>query len=166
MSDFEDALQQRLSSNTEMAQRRKAAEEEMDRQRAEAEARDAALDGARRARHAELAAHLQDVADRLKASAPDSFIVRTGWTESGEEFIAKLSTRQMTPKRSLFVEVDRDDDEVLARWTSGVGSAIEIWRLLEVVPQMLTDMVLQVAADEAWTGDRPPPFPPGVDPQV
>jgi hypothetical protein len=41
-----------------------------------------------------------------------------GWTQSGEEFIAKISSRTLLPARSLFVELDREDDEVLARWHS------------------------------------------------
>lgn len=161
MSDFDDALQQRLSRNADLAQRRAEAEAELDRrEQAAAAAAQADLDDRDR-HHGVLAAHLAEVADRLKASAPDSFIVRQGWTESGEEFIAKMTTRQMHPKRSLFVEVDRDDDEVLARWTSELGSAIEVWRLRQVTTDMLTALVLQVADDGAWTGDRPPPFPDG-----
>lgn len=159
MSDFSDALQARLSNNEELAAQRQQAEAEMERLRQEAEQAERDQDEARNARHAELAAHLKSVADQLKASKPDSFIVRTGWTESGEEFIAKLSTRQMSPKRVLFVEVDRDDDEVVARWTSDLGMAVEIWRLLEVTPAMLTEMVLHVADDAAWRGERPPAFP-------
>lgn len=159
MSDFSDALQARLSKNQELAAAKEEAELAMERAKAAQEEAARAQDQAKRDRHAELSAHLKAVADQLKASKPDSFIVRTGWTESGEEFIAKMTTRQMAPKRSLFVEVDRDDDEVLARWTSDVGGAIEIWRLLEVSPDMLTEMVLQVADDSAWTGSRPPAFP-------
>ena len=37
----------------------------------------------KRTQHATLADHLKDVADRLKASRPDSFIVRSGWTRLG-----------------------------------------------------------------------------------
>ncbi len=159
MSDFDDALQQRLSSNEDLAARRAAAEEEMDLLQQAEEAADEAEADSRREQHATLSAHLEDVASRLKASRPDSFIVRSGWTPSGEEFVARLSTRQMSPKRTLLVEVDRDDDEVLMRWTSDIGNAIEIWRLLEVTPAMLTEVVLQVADDTAWTGSRPPAFP-------
>ncbi|MGI9016189.1 MAG: hypothetical protein ACR2HR_03635 [Euzebya sp.] len=163
MSDeFSDALQQRLSSNEELARRRQAAEAEMDRVRREQEAQAAAFDDAQRDQHATLATHLKTVADQLKASRPDRFIVRHGWTESGEEFVASMKTRLMDPKRELFIEVDRDDDEVLARWTSEVGNAVEVWRLLETTPAMITEMVLQVADDTAWTGDRPPPFPQGA----
>ncbi|WP_370324994.1 hypothetical protein [Euzebya sp.] len=162
MSDFSDALEQRLSNNADLAERRRAAEEEMDKVRSDAEAAERALDERKRRHHGDLAAHLQQVADQLKASRPESFIVRSSWTESGEEFVAKMTTRQMRPKRSLFIEVDRDDDEVLARWTSDVGSAIEIWRLLQVTPEMLTEMVLQVADDVLWAEGRPPAFPAGL----
>lgn len=156
---FGDALKARLSANESLAEARAAAEAEMDRVQEEAEAAAAAHEEQKRAHHAELSAALDELADQLKASAPDSFIVRTGWTESGEEFVAKMTTRQMRPKRSLFVEVDRDDDEVLARWTSDIGGSIEIWRLLEVDAAMLAALVLQVADDEAWSGRKPPPFP-------
>lgn len=160
MSDFESALQDTFARNEEIAQRREEAEAEMDRIRREEEAAREREAQARKDQHASLAAHLAALAKRLKESRPDAFIVRTGWTESGEEFIAKMTTRQMRPKRSLFVEVDHDDDEVLARWVSDVGTAVEIWRLQEITEEMLTSLVLQVADDAAWTGDRPPPFPP------
>lgn len=159
MDDFTKALADRLKGNEALEQRRAEAEEEMARVEEEKVARAEAESEARRARHGELSALLKALADQLKASRPDSFIVRTGWTESGEEFIAKMTTRQMSPKRSLFVEVDRDDDEVLARWTSDVGGSIEIWRLQEVSDAMLSALVLQVADDHAWQGDRPPAFP-------
>ncbi len=159
MSDFEDALQQRLSGNDELAQRRAAAEQEMQRIADAAKASKADVAQSKVDQHATLAAHLESVAGRLKASKPDSFIVRTGWTASGEEFLTRISTRQMSPKRTLLVEVDRDDDEVLARWTSDIGNAVEIWRLLEVSPEMITEMVLQVADDTVWIGNRPPAFP-------
>ncbi len=162
MTDFSDALNQRLAENEELAKRRKDAEAEMDRIRQEEQEAAAAISQAQRDRHAELADHLKDVADQLKASAPNSFIVRSGWTESGEEFVARMKTRQMSPKRELLVEVDRDDDEVLCRWTSDLGNAVEVWRLLEMSPEMVTHMVLQVADDTAWTGRRPPPFPTGA----
>ena len=88
---------------------------------------------------------------------------RLGWTESGEEFIAKLSTRLLEPARSLLIELDRDDDEVLARWHSDVGSSLELWRLLEVDDDTITAMVLQVADQDQWReAKRPPPFPEGV----
>ena len=158
-SSFRDALDAKLAANADLAAQRRAAEEEMDRVREAEEVAAQALEASKRERHAELAAALKELADQLKASRPDSFIVRTGWTESGEEFVAKMSTRQMSPKRSLFVEIDRDDDEVLARWTTDLGNAIEIWRLLEFTPDMLAALVLQVADDSAWTGTKPPPFP-------
>lgn len=159
MSDFSDALNAKLSKNDQLAQRRRAAEEEMARVEREKQAAEEAAAEGRREQHATLSAHLKEVADQLKASRPESFIVRTGWTESGEEFIAKMSTRQKTPKRSLFIEVDRDDDEVLARWTSEIGNAIEIWRLGEVSTEDLTQLVLQLADDQAWMGRKPPAFP-------
>lgn len=163
MSDFESELEATLARNAEAAQRRVEAEAEMDRvvaDKAEEERRLAEEQAAQRsARHAELAEHLQSLAAQLKRSAPDAFVVRVGWTESGEELIAKLSTRQTTPARSLFIELDRDDDEVLARWTSDLGSAVEMWRLLEVDRGVLTRLVLQVADAEQWRGQRPPPFP-------
>src|SRR5690349_7673757 len=127
MSDCNDALAARLAAIEELAAKRAAAEEEMDRVKREAEEAAAQLVQSKRDRHAELAAHLGHVAEQLKASRPDSFIVRTGWTDSREEFVAKVTTRQMTPKRTLFIDVDRDDDEVLARWTSDVGNSVEIY---------------------------------------
>lgn len=161
MTDFSDALNQRLAENDELAKRRKDAEADMDRIRKEEQAAAAAISQSQHDRHAKLVAHLDDVAGKLKASAPNAFIVRSGWTPSGEEFVATMKTRQMSPKRELLVEVDRDDDEVLCRWTSDLGSAVEVWRLLEMSPAMITHMVLQVADDTAWTGRRPPPFPGG-----
>lgn len=161
--DFSDALQQRLSSNAELARRRQEAEAEMDRVRHQEEAEKAELNDSNREAHATLSAHLEKLADQLKASKPDSFIVRHGWTASGEEFVASMKTRQMDPKRELFIEVDRDDDEVLVRWTSGVGNAVEVWRLLQITPAMLTALVLQVADDTAWRGTRPPSFPTDTD---
>jgi hypothetical protein len=56
--------------------------------------------------------------------------------------------------------LDRDDDEVLARWNSDVGSSLELWRLLEVEPDIITALVLQIADQELWKdATRPPPFP-------
>lgn len=164
MSDFQDNLQARLARNAELAAERARAEEEMDlaEQRAEEQERErqAALATSRNERHAELAASCQNLVDQLKASAPDQFVVRTGWTSTGEEYIAKISTRKLSPSRTLFIELDRDDDEVLARWTTDVGNTIELWRLLEVTPDMLGEMLLQIADQELW--DRaiePPPYP-------
>ena len=148
----------------ELAAQRAEAEKEMDRakERAREQARREAeqLAEARSERHAELAGACKRLADQLKASAPDQFIVRTGWSTSREEFIAKISTRQLSPARTLFIELDRDDDEVLARWTTDVGNTIELWRLLEVTTEMLGEMVLQIADQELWDdATAPPPYP-------
>lgn len=166
MTDFEDSLRARLARNAELAAQRAEAEQEMDRakQRAEEDERRrlAELADARKERHAQLAASCQELAAQLKTSAPDQFTVRTGWTSSGEEFIAKISTRQLSPARTLFIELDRDDDEVLARWTTDVGNTIELWRLLEVTDDLLGQLMLQIADQQLW--DRaatPPPFPSG-----
>jgi hypothetical protein len=164
MSDFEENLQARLARNAELAAKRARAEEEMDRAREEAEEqqrrRTAELAEARNARHAELAAACQDLVDQLKASAPEQFVVRTGWTSTGEEYIAKISTRQLRPARTLFIELDRDDDEVLARWTTDIGNTIELWRLLEVTSDMLGEMLLQIADQALWDrATAPPPYP-------
>ena len=164
MSDFESALQDRLVRNAELADRRARAEREMDQAKAEAaeRARRAGAEqrAAQLARHGELTEHLRAVTDGLKRASPEEFIVRMGWTESGEEFIAKISTRGLDPARSLFVELDRDDDEVLVRWHSEVGRSLELWRLLEVTPDMLSTLVLQIADQALWRGaDGPPPFP-------
>lgn len=167
MSDFESALRAKLDRNAELASQREdniAAMQRWEEEREEAErAEQERLHHERNARHAELAAHLEKVAGHLKQSAPESFVVRMGWTESGEEFIAKLSTRQLEPARSLLIELDRDDDEVLARWHSDVGTSLELWRLLEVDTATITAMVLQVADQDQWRdARRPPPFPEGV----
>jgi hypothetical protein len=164
MTDFQEALEQQLARNAELARQRAEAEREMDRAKlaAEEEARREAARGqeARNARHAELADHLAQVARQLKAASPESYIVRTGWTESGEEYLAKISTRRTQPSRSLLIELDRDDDEVLARWNTDVGSSVELWRLLEVSPEMLTQLVLQVADEHLWrSATTTPPFP-------
>jgi hypothetical protein len=164
MTDFEQSLQARLARNAELAAERAKAEEEMDRARADAEEqerqRQADLSLARSDHHTELTKTCQDLVDQLKTSAPEQFVVRTGWTSTGEEFIAKVSTRQLRPARTLFIELDRDDDEVLARWTTDVGNTIELWRLLEVTPGMLGEMLLQIADQELWDGaTAPPPYP-------
>ncbi|HWB72461.1 MAG TPA: hypothetical protein VG452_09590 [Egibacteraceae bacterium] len=164
MSDFEAALQAKLARNAELAREREDAERQMDRVRAEQaeQARQREIDAQqqRRARHGELVEALGAAAQQLKAASPDDFVVRLGWTESGEEFIAKISTRRLDPARSLLVELDRDDDEVLARWNSDLGNAIELWRLLEVSPALLQELVLQVADQQLWRGrSGPPPFP-------
>lgn len=167
MSDFEAALQAKLVRNAEIEAARRDAEAEMDRAKAAREAAERqeveALVERRNTRHGELADHLGRLVTQLKSASPDDFVVRSGWTESGEEFIVKISTRQMSPARSLLVELDRDDDEVLARWNSDIGSKIELWRLLEVEPRLLTELVLQVADSDLWRGaDEPPAFPQGV----
>lgn len=164
MTDFQEDLQARLARNAELAAERARAEEEMDlaKRRAEEEERERQeeLARARNERHATLAKSCQDLVDQLKASAPDHFVVRTGWTSTGEEYIAKISTRRLSPARTLFIELDRDDDEVLARWTTDVGNTIELWRLLEVTPDMLGEMLLQIADQELWdSAMAPPPYP-------
>ena len=164
MSDFEAALQDRLERNAELAEQRAQAEKEMDRvqaeQRADAERRRMEQADARLTRHTQLVEHLQQVAGQLKERAPESFVVRLGWTESHEEYLAKISTRRLQPARTLFIELDRDDDEVLARWTSDLGNSLELWRLLEVSPDVLTELVLQVADQQLWRqASRPPAFP-------
>ncbi len=164
MTDFEAALQAKIARNEELAEQRRRAEAEMDRAEREAReraAREAAeTAAAQRDRHAALVDHLTKLTDQLRQASPDEFVVRRGWTESGEEFIAKVSTRGLTPARSLFVELDRDDDEVLARWHSDVGASIELWRLLEVGPELLSELVLQVADQDLWhRATAPPAFP-------
>ena len=166
MTDFTEDLQARLARNAELAKERAKAEEEMDlaKQRAaeQEREREAALASSRSERHAELATACQSLVDQLKASAPDQFVVRTGWTSTGEEYIAKISTRKLSPARTLFIELDRDDDEVLARWTTDVGNTIELWRLLEVTPDMLGEMLLQIADQQLWDrATAPPPYPAG-----
>lgn len=166
MTDFESALQAKLARNAEIARERADAERAMDRARAEAEERErrraAELAEARKVRHAELAEHLQQLATQLMQASSDAFVVRTGWTESGEEFIAKISTRGLDPARSLIVELDRDDDEVLARWSADVGNSLELWRLLEVEPPLLTELLLQVTDQDLWRGASSPPRFPGA----
>lgn len=167
MSDFEAALAEQLARNAEHAQERAAAEAELDRIKAEREAseRDEVQrrQDERNARHAELAEHLAAVSAQLKAASPEQFIVRTGWTQTGEEFLAKISTRQTTPARSLLVELDRDDDQVMARWHTDIGNAVELWRLLEVTPALLTRLVLQVADAQLWHAASAPPAFPSAD---
>lgn len=164
MNDFESALEAKLARNAEIAKDRadnEAAMKQWEAQReADRRAEEQQLQQERDDRHAELARHLERVAAQLKQSAPESFVVRMGWTESGEEFVAKLSTRLLEPARSLLIELDRDDDEVLARWNSDIGSSLELWRLLEVDTAILTELVLQVADQDLWrAADRPPAFP-------
>ena len=164
MSDFEAALQAKLARNAELEEQRRAAELEMDKAKARSEEAErqrlADTQRQRDERHAALAAHLEQLAKQLKQASPEVFIVRTGWTESHEEFIAKISTRTLSPARTLFVELDHDDDEVLARWTTDVGNSIELWRLLEFSEPMLGELILQVADQDYWRqAKRPPEFP-------
>jgi hypothetical protein len=164
MTDFETALQARLERNAELRQQRDEAELEFERfqqqQREEAERREQQLREARHARHGELVDRFAAVAGQLKEADPEGFVVRLGWTETRQEFIAKLSTRLMEPARSLLVELDRDDDEVLVRWHSDVGNALGLWRLLEVDAGMLEELILQLADQDLWRGrSSPPPFP-------
>jgi multidrug efflux pump subunit AcrA (membrane-fusion protein) len=167
MTDFQAELAARLARNAELAQERARAEQEMDRavrEREEADRRrQIELVEARHARHGELVEQLRTVAEGLKAASPDEFVVRMGWTPSGEEFIARISTRKLSPARTLLVELDRDDDEVLARWRSEVGDSLELWRLLEVDAQLIAELVLQAADQDLWRGRAaPPPFPASV----
>ena len=164
MTDFESALQAKLARNAELAEERHRAEAEMDRAKEQAEAaeRQRLVDEqrARGERHSELAARLEQLCAQLKQASPDNFIVRTGWTASRQEFIAKISTRQLTPARTLFVELDHDDDEVLVRWSGELGNRLELWRLLEFTAPMLGELVLQVADQDYWRhADMPPDFP-------
>jgi multidrug efflux pump subunit AcrA (membrane-fusion protein) len=164
MTDFEATLRAKLARNAELAEERAQAEQEMDRAQREAaeraERQAAEQLAAQRERHGVLVDALTSAAQGLKSLSPEGFIVRMGWTQSGEEFIAKISTRLVEPARSLLVELDRDDDEVLARWHSDVGNTLELWRLLEVTPALVEELVLAVADQELWKGrDRPPPFP-------
>jgi multidrug efflux pump subunit AcrA (membrane-fusion protein) len=166
MTDFESTLRAKLARNAELAEQRARAEDEMDRAQREAAERTDAEQRERlasqRAQHGVLVDALTAAAKGLKAADSQGFIVRLGWTQSGEEFIAKISTRLVEPARSLLVELDRDDDEVLARWHSDVGNALELWRLLEVTPELLQELVLQVADQELWRGaTRTPAFPKG-----
>jgi hypothetical protein len=164
MGEFESALQQKLARNAELRRQRDEAEREFElfeeRQREEAAQREAELAESRRVRHGALVERLTGAAKRLKEADPEGFVVRLGWTESGEEFIAKLTSRLVEPARSLFIELDRDDDEVLIRWHSDVGNALELWRLLEVQPALLEELVLQMTDQDLWRGrTSPPPFP-------
>ena len=164
MSDFEAALQAKLTRNAELEQQRQAAEAEMDKAKArsEEEERQRLADTQRQRdeRHAALATHLESLAKQLKQASPEIFIVRTGWTESRQEFIAKISTRTLSPARTLFIELDHDDDEVLVRWTTDVGNRLELWRLLEFTPSMLGELVLQITDQDYWrSAEEPPEFP-------
>ncbi|MGH3443217.1 MAG: hypothetical protein ACRDUY_14490 [Nitriliruptorales bacterium] len=167
MTDFEDALRARLARNVEFERERE--QDERQRQADEQAHREAEQrrrreeQGRRDARHAEMVAHLQGLLAQLEGTATGDFVSRGGWTESGEEFVVKVTSVQLSPRRSLFVELDRDDDEVLARWTSDVGESIEMWRLLEFTPEMLSELMLRLVDQELWRdATGPPPFP-GAD---
>ena len=171
MSDFDAALEAKISRNAELAAQRQDAEAKMDRVQAEAAERRAQEEQRRRVRsderHTELVEHLRTVADALKQASPQDFVVRMGWTQSGEEFIAKITSRRLRPARSLFIELDRDDDEVLVRWHSDLGNSLELWRLLECSPRMLEELVLQAADQDLWRElTRPPAFPSPDDPDA
>lgn len=164
MSNFESALRAKLDRNAELAALRQQAEQEMDRvqeeaaERAERERQEYRKRSDQR--HTVLVEHLEKTAHALKQASPQDFVVRMGWTSSGEEFMAKITTRTLIPARSLFIELDREDDEVLARWHSDIGNSLELWRLLEVEPEVIEQLVLQVADQHMWReADRPPAFP-------
>lgn len=164
MDGFEDVLKAKLARNAELAQEQERAEREAERLRAahaaETERRERELDQARRARHAELVERLQRLAEQVDLTSPEHLVVRMGWSASGEEFMAKVQTIQLRPSRSLLVQLDRDDDQVLARWSSTVGDAVEMWRLLEFSPEMLDELFLQALDQELWyRRDSPPSFP-------
>lgn len=164
MSEFEEALRGRLARNEELAEERREAEEEMDRvveerRRRERERRERAKED-RREHHATLAGHLQQVMAGLEENATEQVTVRAGWTESGEEFVAKLQTVGMDPRRSLLLELDRDDDEVLARWRSGIGDSVERYRLGQVDTDTIDELVLALVDQSLWqTRQGPPAFP-------
>lgn len=164
MTDFEAALAEQLTRNAELARQRAEAEQEMDRalEAAREQERQQALRerDERNARHAELAEQLGRLAAQVKAASPDTYIVRTGWSDSGEEFRAKVSTRKTSPARSLLIDLDRDDDQVMARWNTEVGDAVELWRLLEFTPAMLAQLLLQIGDQALWDrATAPPSFP-------
>lgn len=164
MSDFEDALQGRLARNEELAAERRQAEQAMDRAQEQARERERRRReqerSRRRERHDELTRHLRELLAKLEDTATQQVITRSGWTESGEEFLAKLETIGLDPRRSLLLELDRDDDEVLARWHSEVGDSLELYRLTDVSTRVLDELVLGLIDQELWQ-DRsgPPSFP-------
>lgn len=168
MTDFEDALRGRLADNEQLAERQQRAEQEMDQaaqQRKEQEQQRRAQQlEQQRAQHTELTDHLQAVMAKLGETAAEQVVARAGWTESGEEFVAKLQTVGMDPRRSLLLELDRDDDEVLVRWRSEVGDSLERYRLTRVTTDMLDELVLSLVDQSLWqlrTG--PPSFPEPAD---
>lgn len=164
MDDFQDALRARLARNVELEHERHDAEQQRLRDEQERAERDAgraeARSQARARRHAELVERLRALLGQLEAEAAESVVSRSGFSETGEEFVTEVTTVRRTPRRTLFIELDRDDDEVLARWTSEVGDSIEMWRLLDFAPEVLDELVLQVVDDELWhSASRPPAFP-------
>lgn len=168
MTDFEDALRGRLAHNEQLAEEQQRAEREMDRaareRQEEQRRRRARRLEQQRARHTELTDHVQEVMAELEETAAEQVVVRAGWTESGEEFVAKLQTVGMDPRRSLLLELDRDDDEVLVRWRSEVGDSLERYRLTRVTTDMLDELVLSLVDQSLWqlrTG--PPSFPEPAD---
>lgn len=164
MNRFEDALKAKLVRNEELAREHAQAELEWERDQArraeQAEQRERELAEARRARHAQLVEHLKELLRQLDAASPESFVIRAGWKPSGEEFVAEISSVRLRPARTLFVQLDRDDDQVLARWTGDIGESLELWRLLEFSAEMLDQLFLQAVDQELWHGrPSPPPFP-------
>lgn len=161
MDDFSDALDATLSRNVELQRERDEAEraqrQRREEQRREEERRRQEQREHSNAHHEELVGRLQQLLVQLQERAGESVVSRGGWTESGEEFVVKLSTVRMSPHRSLFLELDRDDDEVLVRWTSDVGNSVEVWRLLEFTPEMLRELILQLIDQELWVDAARPP---------
>ncbi|MDQ3932887.1 MAG: hypothetical protein M3252_08645 [Actinomycetota bacterium] len=166
MDGFEDVLKAKLARNAELAQEQERVEREAERlraeQAAETERRERELDQARRARHAELVERLQRLAEQVDLTSPEHLVVRMGWSATGEEFMAKVQTIQLRPSRSLLVQLDRDDDQVLARWSSTVGDSVEMWRLLEFSPEMLDELFIQALDQELWYRRASPPSFPGT----
>lgn len=163
MDDFEERLRSKLDRNVEVEEERERARQEFQeyetQRKAEEEQRERRVEQVRHDSHEELAGQLQELLGAVQRSS-DNVVVRAGWSDSGEEFVAELSTVQLEPSRTLFVELDRDDDEVLARWTSDEGDAVEIWRLHEFDADMLQELVLQLIDQELWRpGSGTPAFP-------
>ena len=167
MADFEDQLRAKLERNVEIDEERQAAREEFERHQADREAERQRAEreeaAARDQRHRELVERLDQLIGSVQATSAEEVVVRAGWSDSGEEYVAELATVQLDPSRSLFVELDRDDDEVLARWTSSEGDAVEIWRLLEFDPAMLEELILQLVDQDLWRpGAGTPDFPASI----
>lgn len=163
MDDFQDRLRAKLDRNVELEQERERTREEFEEfeaaRKAEEEERRRRAEQARRDRHAELVDRLQELIGTVQETS-ENVVVRAGWSDSGEEYVTELSTVQLEPSRTLFVELDRDDDEVLARWTSDEGDAVEVWRLHEFGPDLLQELILQLVDQELWRhGSGTPAFP-------